>query len=299
MYKLVISDSNDVYYNLALESYLLSLREEIIFLWINKPTIVIGYNQNCYKETNIEYLKHNNIDLARRITGGGCVYHDLNNLNVSLITKSEDSFKLNNILKDVLRLFNIESVVSKSNDLLIDDKKFSGQACYQENDISLYHSSILVDVDLNVLSKAITPSKLKLETHAIDSVRKRVVNLKSINNDISVSKLIDAFKRLDYVKLTNIEVDEDKVNKIREKYASHSYIYGNNPLFTYKEEKLINNDIFDICLSVDENIIKEIEICSDSMKVFNFESIYEKFKGKEFLEEKTIQNIIDEIKKLY
>ncbi len=204
MNKVIISKEVDPAYNLALEEELLrNLKdnENILYLWQNDRTVVIGRNQNPYSECNLDYMKENNITLVRRISGGGTVFHDLGNLNFTFLTKEVDVNleKQLKVIIDGIKKLGLVAEVSGRNDLLIDNKKFSGHAFYSEDENYFHHGTIMIDINLDELSKSLNPSKLKLQSKGIKSVRSRVVNLKDLDKKIDSNIVKEAMSSNSYL----------------------------------------------------------------------------------------------------
>ncbi|MDV3425849.1 MAG: lipoate--protein ligase, partial [Bacillota bacterium] len=195
--ELVISNSFDPYFNLALEEELFNHIEEnkiILYLWQNQNTIVIGRNQNAYKECDYNLLKRDGGKLARRLSGGGAVYHDLGNLNFTFISKTGlfDIHKQLEVIIKALEKFHIKAEFSGRNDILAKGLKFSGNAYYYDEDKCCHHGTILLSADLSKLTKYLTVSEDKLKWKGIDSVRSRVINLMEINPNVNVNNVKEA-----------------------------------------------------------------------------------------------------------
>ena len=183
--KLLILESKDPYYNLAVEEYLFRHGTgDIFMLWQNEPTVVIGCNQNAYAEVDFDVLREKGIHLARRITGGGAVYHDLGNVNYTLISdRAENGIDFSAFTAPVLSALatlGIKAELSGRNDLLVDGKKFSGNAQYSNGGRTLHHGTLLFDSDLEMLSHVLRPDEEKIKSKAVKSVRSRVTNLSSL-----------------------------------------------------------------------------------------------------------------------
>ena len=182
------------YKNLAVEEYLLlhcEPQECILYLWQNQNTVVIGRNQNAWKECKVESLEENGGHLARRLSGGGAVYHDLGNLNFTFLVSKENysiDRQLEVIVKAVQKL-GAKAEKSGRNDILIDGKKFSGNAFFDSKGYYYHHGTLLLNVDTASMSRFLNPSKAKLQSKGIDSVRSRVVNLSSLCPDITVDTI--------------------------------------------------------------------------------------------------------------
>ncbi len=190
----VTSTSNNPWFNLAIEEFLVeNVKDDeiILYLWQNKDTIVIGSNQNPWKECNVKEIKNDGIKLARRLSGGGAVYHDSGNLNFTFIMGKElyDLEKQLGVILRSVNSFGFNGKFSGRNDMEIDGKKFSGNAYYFGDCSTYHHGTILVNASLSKLSKYLTPSKQKIVSKGVDSVKSRVVNLRSINSDISIEKI--------------------------------------------------------------------------------------------------------------
>ena len=187
----------DPYENLALEQTLLERVEEgecILYLWQNARTVVIGRNQNPWKECRTTLLTEEGGRLARRLSGGGAVFHDLGNLNFTFLMREED-YDLSRQLRVIeTACLSLGVPVERSgrNDLLADGRKFSGNAFYHHLGRAYHHGTLMVDVDLEMVQRYLSPSKAKLAAKGVDSVRSRVVNLKEFVPDLTVDNLKNA-----------------------------------------------------------------------------------------------------------
>ena len=185
------------YENLALEEALLNRvgkGELILYLWQNERTVVIGKNQNPWKECRTALLREEGGHLARRLSGGGAVFHDLGNLNFTFLMSTEDydlSRQLT-VLEKACQSLGIPAQRSGRNDLLADGRKFSGNAFYKHNGKAYHHGTLMVDVDMEKVQRYLSPSKAKLAAKGVDSVRSRVVNLREFVPDLTIARLSDA-----------------------------------------------------------------------------------------------------------
>ena len=191
------SRGTDPYENLALEEALLhrvEAGELILYLWQNERTVVIGKNQNPWKECRTALLAEEGGHLARRLSGGGAVFHDRGNLNFTFLMREEDydPDRQLTVIETACRSLGIPVERSGRNDLLADGRKFSGNAFYRHNGRAYHHGTLMVDVDLEMVQRYLSPSKAKLAAKGVDSVRSRVVNLREFVPTLTVRQLSDA-----------------------------------------------------------------------------------------------------------
>ena len=160
------------------------VKEPTLFTWIVSPTVIFGRHQSAEVEVNEEYCRQNHIAVVQRKSGGGCVYADQGNLMISFIspsTHSEQVFvEFLQLIRDALSAKNIPAVTTAHNDILVEEKKISGWACYTTPTGTIVHGTMLFDVNMDALQHAITPTKDKLAKHGVASVRQRVANLKEL-----------------------------------------------------------------------------------------------------------------------
>ncbi|MBQ9361187.1 MAG: lipoate--protein ligase [Lachnospiraceae bacterium] len=236
--KVYLSDSTDPYYNLAFEEILLSTireNETILYLWQNEKTVVIGRNQNLYLQCDVPYAKEHGIKLARRYSGGGAVYHDLGNLNYSII-QMEDSFSEETNMEhllDTLRGYGLEAVNDGRNDIVVDQKKVSGMAYYNKYNVCCQHGCILVDTDIEMMEAVLFVGEDKFVGKNIDSVRSRVQNLRDFYEEINVDKLrndlICSFSEPDMeVNVTGCDeiYEREDIRPLLAKHSSQEWIRG-------------------------------------------------------------------------
>ena len=187
--------------NLALEEYVLENfgeKDTYLLFYINEPSIIIGRNQNTIEEINTEYVDDNGIKVVRRLSGGGAVYHDLENLNFSFITKDDgDSFhnfaKFTKPLVDVLNELGVPAELKGRNDLLVEGRKISGNAMYATKGRMFSHGTLMLDSEIENVVKALNVNKAKIESKGIKSIRSRVANISEfLDEKIS----IETFKEL-------------------------------------------------------------------------------------------------------
>lgn len=298
MRKIYFSDSVDPYFNLALEEYLFyntNPADQVLYLWQNYNTVVIGRNQNPWKECNLAELEKADGKLVRRLSGGGAVYHDLGNLNFSFFSNFEKNKVRENIemIICVLRTYNIEAVFTGKNDIQVGPYKVCGNAYFEGNNMLCHHGTLLLDTDINKLTKMLTVSQLKLESKGIDSVRSRIINLKDINSAITIeglkASIVDAFLnesihslmmsglnvkvsnskiiKIDEKSLLGSNMDFDEIMAIRSRYASWNWNFGSSPNFNVSITRQYKNGEIELCLIVEDGIIKQVRVSTDSLDV--------------------------------
>ncbi len=184
--KYIDSKSHDSYFNLALEEYILkneNIEEDIVFLWQNTPTIVVGNNQNTIEEINVPFVKENKIQVVRRLSGGGAVYQDMGNLNFTFIkclneTSNLDIKKFALPVVEALNKLGVPAQLTGRNDISVEGKKISGNAQRLYRNKLLHHGTLLFDTDLEVMVKVLQVGIDKIESKGIKSIRSRVTNIK-------------------------------------------------------------------------------------------------------------------------
>lgn len=303
--------SNNPWYNLAFEEYCfrnLPKDENYVILWINQPAIIVGKNQNTIEEINLDYVRDNNINIVRRVTGGGAVYHDLGNLNFTFITTVSgavkiDFGKINIPMLKSLEKLGINAELSGRNDLTVDGKKISGIAQSVDKNRVLNHGTILFDTDLTVLSDALKVKKDKIESKGVKSVKSRVTNIRPyLNVDVDILTFKDmlienifAFENLkpEEYKLTDSQLDGiDKLFK--EKYSTWEWNYGESPEFDYKNYKRFPFGSIEVRLQVKAGIIQDSKIYGDFFGTEDILLLEEKLKGKRYDREELADFIKDE-----
>ncbi len=173
------------------------VKEELLFCWRVKPTVIYGRHQQREAEVNEVYCREHGIDVVQRKSGGGCVYADEGNLMISFIspdTHSEEVFnRFIGQVADVLRLLGLPAVTTAHNDILVNGRKVSGNACYALPNATIVHGTMLYDVNFDALEQAITPGEAKLQKHAVQSVRQRVTNIRPMLPDIHGIEELEQF----------------------------------------------------------------------------------------------------------
>lgn len=201
--------------------------EAILYLWQNEDTIVVGRNQDIYNECKADKFLDDGGRLARRLSGGGAVYHDSGNLNYSLISRSvQGDCRYDRLLKKALLLIGIEAVYNDRNDLTVEGKKVSGNAVYEKDGIICQHGTVLVDTDISRMEYYLTPDISKLYRNRVNSVRARVANLCDFCREVMVQDVQESLIEAAKAKPFEYRPDIEKVNGLEKFYMSNEWIFG-------------------------------------------------------------------------
>ena len=272
------TDNTYPYQNLAVEEYLLlhcGENECILYLWQNRNTIVIGRNQNAWKECLVSKLEEENGFLVRRLSGGGAVYHDLGNLNFTFLVRKEN-YDLDKQLEVILRAaqkLGVHAEKSGRNDILVEGRKFSGNAFYEQGDHCYHHGTLMVNVNLGELSRYLTVSKEKLQSKGVDSVRARVANLSEFAPEMTVDllreKLLEAFEEVyggkaDIIKIEDLDAED--IAGRTQRFASWDWIFGKKLDFQYELSTRFPWGQVALQFKIKNGKIEDMNVFSDSMK---------------------------------
>lgn len=246
--KFIYSNTSDASFNLASEEYFLkNFDEDLFFLYINSPAIVCGKHQNTLAEIDFSYTQNNNINIFRRLSGGGTVYHDLGNINFCFITNEIKGELVNfekylTYITKFLGTKQIEASVGKRHELIVDGKKISGNASHVYKNRVMHHGTLLFDSQLEVLNNCLKIDPLKYTDKAVKSVRSEVTNISQyIMESISAQEfsiqlfnwLQGEFENSSTYELTKI--DEQNINEInRIKFSTWNWTYGYSPNYIFE-----------------------------------------------------------------
>lgn len=299
MGQIIVSDRTDPAENLALEETLLFIprREPWLYLWRNRPVVVIGCNQNPYLECSLDELERNGIMLARRLSGGGAVYHDLGNLNYTFLCPEDqmDIQRQTGVLQQALGDLGIVCTFSGRNDLLVGGRKISGQAYYTENGCAYHHGTLLIDVDLERMAQALTPSGLKLKTKSISSVRQRVANLREFAPNLTVTAaaraLIARFQQ-EYgaAEIKVWDFDAHPPEHL-ERYRSAAWNLGNCPAYDAVLEVAVAGGIVRVMAHVAQGAITKASLSSDLLETVSIPCMEQALTGCPFTEEAIVKRL--------
>ena len=284
------------YENLALEEHLTMNAKEgevTLYLWQNAHTVVIGRNQNPWRECDVEAIKRDDVYLARRISGGGAVYHDMGNLNFTFIARDGlfDVEKQTEVILLACRLLGVNAIKTGRNDLTVDEKKFSGHAYFSSNGYNYHHGTIMMEVNGEDLTKYLNVPDSKLKSKGVASVRSRVTNLcehikddRLRNSELAVQ--IEAMKNMLVVAAEKVYGAEAMLmgvpstpQELIDKYSSEEWRLGTRIPF---EKDIIHR--FDwgeveAQLVMKGEYIEDAEIYSDSLETEVFAAVEDMLKG--------------------
>ena len=271
------NNHTDPYFNMAFDEYCLeqlTIDEPVFFLWQNRPSVIIGANQEVHTEVNLDYLKENNISLVRRVTGGGAVYHDFGNLNYTIVGRSDDLERdypeYTRYMLQALQKLGVQATMSGRNDILVEGRKVSGFAKRVCKNRLMIHGTLMFDVNLEQLTQALCPPESKLQSKGIASVRSRVANLCEYLPEITD---ISLFKQHLENILSNNYADQEwtlspkDIQNIEQlahdKFEKWEWIYGHSPRATLNFSEKLTCGTVHIHLNIAENRITSCKFRGD------------------------------------
>jgi lipoate-protein ligase A len=274
------SRDTNPHYNLALEQFVFEKPgggDDCFMLWQNNNSIIIGRHQNTLEEIDSDFVKENDITVARRLSGGGAVYHDMGNLNFTFITAADKQKGLDfsafcEPIRKALLSFGVPVELSGRNDMTVEGKKFSGNAQYIKDGKVMHHGTILYDSDLQALSRALKPPGDKIESRGIKSVKSRVTNIRPyMKTDMPITPFWAAlkdyfFEAFDMRDFTLTPAHNAEVEELRQKvYSRWSWNYGNSPPYSLRKVRRIEGcGKIEILLDVEkEGIIRNAAFYGD------------------------------------
>lgn len=272
------SNDGDGWLNLARDSYFLdniSAEDILLYFYVNSNAVIIGRNQNAWRECNLDAMDADDVQLVRRHTGGGAVYHDSGNLNFSFIM-NERSYDLQRQLKVIVRALGMAGImaeVSGRNDVVINGRKFSGNAFGLSRGNRGHHGTILVNANLSKLSRYLNVSRLKLQSKGISSVRSRVCNLSDEIPGIGVDTvrrlIIDSFIE-EYGDAGAYQLNTAALDDIAKRYEqqkSWEWRFGKTPEFDYALEHRFSFGELQLLLCLKHGYIASVNVFSDALDV--------------------------------
>jgi lipoate-protein ligase A len=287
--KYLLNSSTDPYFNMALDEFCLEnivMEEPYFYLWRNRPSVIIGLNQNAYSEVNLDYLRANGINLVRRVTGGGAVYHDLQNLNYTIIGRSlsGSSRSLSEVegpltnregpglspepIVSSLRQLGVPAELTGRNDIFVEGRKVSGYARRVSGSQEIVHGTLMYDVDLETLTHVLDTPGSKLQAKGIGSVKSRVANLKDyLPGFPSLNKLQAALQEILADGDEMIKLSEDQLTEVQkiadEKFSTWDFIYGRSRQTDFVRKAKLPCGTVEAAISLDHGLITDISFTGD------------------------------------
>ena len=284
----------DIYGNLALEQYLAQSVQKgtcILFLWQNTACVVLGRNQNAWKECRTELLSELGVTLSRRLSGGGAVYQDLGNLNFTFCTREEDSdiVSQHKVVLEACRLLGVRAEISGRNDILAEGFKFSGNSFYTHDGVSFHNGTLLLDVDLKRMERCLSPSDLKLSSKAVSSVRSRVVNLCTLKPEIDCTSMCDALEKafsmvysLPVGIIAQDTLNKEDIEQKRRFFSSYEWVYGRNADFPVSLRRRFGWGEVSVSLEIRNGLCSDVQVYTDALDFRLAGELENALKGKRF-----------------
>lgn len=276
---IIDSLSNNAYFNIASEEYLLKRYplQELFLLYVNEPSIIVGRFQNTLAEIHLDYVKEHDIKVVRRLSGGGTVYHDLGNLNFSFhMPLGENDFsdfsKFTQPVVDLLNKLGVDAKLEGRNDLLVDGKKFSGNAKLTQNGKLIQHGTILINSEMSVLASALKVNPLKFKDKAVKSNRARVTNLVDY---LPAAITLDRFKELLIQQIIDENEEPTQIHQLTkeeisaiqkladEKYSNWEWNFGNSPTYSFNKAIKVPAGFIELHLDVKKGVIQKAKVFGD------------------------------------
>lgn len=297
-------NSTDAKFNFSLEKYLmyqLDVSDEYFIFWRTSPTLMTGKFQNTLAEINMPYAKAHNIDIVRRVTGGGTIYTDMNGWQFSFIVKRKGKLEFETFTRPIieaLRSLGVEAQLTGRNDLTIGDRKFSGNAQYVGKDVMLHHGSLLFDTDLEELVRALSVDDEKIISKGIKSVRQRVTNiaehLPKAMTSLEFRDVMLSFLLKDMGVYEPNEADIESVNEIkRSQFDTWEWNFGNDPKFNVTKENRFAGGKLSAKLLVEKGRIVNIKFYGDFFASEGLDELERGLEGCRYTEEDIKQALKD------
>lgn len=296
MNKCFISSTGDGRYNLAFDEHLLNAYRDgrlagvTLYFYVNKNAVIIGRNQNAWKECRTAAMDADGVQLVRRHTGGGAVYHDEGNLNFSFITdeKNYSVERQTQVIIQAVKTFGVDAQLSGRNDILANGRKFSGNAYGIAGTARSQHGTVLVNTDMTRLANYLNVSEKKIRSKGVDSVRGRVCNLNEFCNNVTVpamrEAIIKSFVR-EYGECEGYmpnETAQAEVNLLYAKHISWEWLFGAAPTFDWQlDERLSFGDV-QLLLQLKNGVVYSSNVYTDCLNTSISQEISQSLKDVRF-----------------
>ena len=285
--KSLLNSSIDPHWNMAFDEFTLEslpVDEPVFYLWQNAPSVIIGLNQSAYAEVNLPFLEEKGIVLARRVTGGGAVYHDLGNLNYSIVGPISTMDNAYGIVADALRRLGLPAERSGRNDILVEGRKCSGYAKRLCRNRMMVHGTLMWDINLEDLTQALAVPGSKLEAAGVASVRSRVANLRSYLPAFpDIRAFQDALQEMLSGGDSTIGLNPSQLEAVGkmadEKFRTWQWNFGRSPRTTFSRTKKFACGTVTAHYSLERGVLSELQFTGDFIGARPAEELAEKLKG--------------------
>ncbi len=310
----ILPDYTIPYENLACEYYFATERQldgDVFMLWRDEPSVIVGKYQNTYEEVNLEYTSAKGIHVARRMSGGGTVYHDLGGWQFTFITRGAgDAIEFERFMRPIteaLCSMGLDVRVTGRNDIALFPKgsdtgyKISGNTQYKKNGVTVHHGTLLFDTDFTELSRATTPKEYKITSKSIKSVRERVTNIRPhLPEDMTDIAFRDTLaERMTDRRYTLTEEDRARIRDLADnKFADPKWNFGSNPKFEIEHELHLPGGTLELGLTVKDGVIRAAGIRGDFFAGESAENLAASLTGTDYTRDAltaALQNVCESL----